>query len=156
MEEYNKKKNEQLGMPHGTANNRLRKTILFSLLKKYGENICFQCGKEIETEEELSIEHKIPWLDSGDPASLFFDLDNIAYSHLSCNVGASRREYKVESGKKVGGHNKIIHPEGHRICSCCHESKTLDNYTFNRTKVSGYQDECKECKRKRMMKYKEG
>lgn len=87
----NNKKNEQLGMPYGTANNRLKKSILFNLLKRYNENYCFQCGLEIEKENELSIEHKVPFLDSEDPIKLFFDLDNIAYSHLSCNCSAARQ-----------------------------------------------------------------
>ena len=86
----NDKKAAQLGMPIGTASNRLRKSIIFNLLKKAKENFCFQCGAEIETEKELSIEHKIPYLDSEDPQGLFFDLNNIAFSHLSCNVGAAR------------------------------------------------------------------
>ena len=86
----NQKKAFQLGMPHGTAHNRLRKEIIFSLIKRLKENFCFQCGAEITTLRELSIEHKIPYLDSEDPKKLFFDLDNIAYSHLSCNVAAAR------------------------------------------------------------------
>lgn len=88
----NQKKNEQLGMPYGTACARLRKSILFSLLKETGKNICFQCGKIIESEKELSIEHKINWLDSENPKELFFDLKNIAFSHLSCNISVARRD----------------------------------------------------------------
>lgn len=91
MQDYNKKKADQLGMPIGTASNRLRKSVVFKLLKKLNENYCFQCGSEIETEKELSIEHKIPYLDSENPVELFFDLDNIAFSHLSCNTGAARK-----------------------------------------------------------------
>lgn len=79
-------------MYYGTACSRLRKSILFSILKEYGKNICFQCGKPIETENELSIEHKVPWLDSKNPKELFFDLNNIAFSHLSCNISAARRD----------------------------------------------------------------
>lgn len=37
MDKYNKKKNEQLGMPLGTASAKLRKSILFSLLKDSGK-----------------------------------------------------------------------------------------------------------------------
>ncbi len=50
-----------LGMPHGAAGNRLRKLILFDLLRRHGENVCFKCSEKIETAEELSIEHKQPW-----------------------------------------------------------------------------------------------
>jgi hypothetical protein len=45
----------------------------------------------MESEKELSIEHKIPWLDSEDPKDLFFNLNNIAFSHLTCNVKAARQ-----------------------------------------------------------------
>ncbi len=100
MKNNNIKKTEQLGMPFGTASHRLRKTILFSLVKKLKENYCFQCGAEIENEEQLSIEHKVPYLDSEDPKNLFFDLDNIAFSHLNCNIGAAKRaEHSHPSAK---------------------------------------------------------
>lgn len=84
----NQKKATQLGMPFGTANNKLKKYILFSLLKEQGRNICFQCGDEIASAVEFSIEHKIPWLDNN--VELFWDLGNIAFSHLHCNCGAAR------------------------------------------------------------------
>lgn len=85
------KKNEQLGMSHSTAANRLRKSIMWKYIQTMGHDICHQCGEKIESEDELSVEHKEPWLDSDNPVEKFFDLDNIAYSHISCNVGAARR-----------------------------------------------------------------
>ena len=51
---------------------------------------CFHCNKNIRNIENFSIEHKIPWLYSSDPRKLFFDLKNIGFSHLSCNIGARR------------------------------------------------------------------
>ncbi len=45
--------------------------------------------------ETFSIEHIVPWLDSDDPKGLFFDLNNIAFSHLSCNVGAARKKQTI-------------------------------------------------------------
>jgi len=95
MSNSNKKKTEQLGMPHGTAAGRLRKSIMFNLIKQCGHDICFQCKKTIEKEEDLSIEHKIPWLDSEKPKELFFDLDNISFSHLKCNIAQARQPLKV-------------------------------------------------------------
>jgi len=32
---------------------------------------------------------------SNDPVSLFFDLNNIAFSHLKCNIGAGWRQPKT-------------------------------------------------------------
>lgn len=90
----NDKKAAQLGMPIGTAGNRLRKAIIFKLLEESNQNFCFQCGAEIESVNELSIEHKVPYLDSGKAQELYFDLDNIGFSHLSCNCSASRRNEK--------------------------------------------------------------
>lgn len=90
MKTNNDKKTAQLGMPIGTASNKLKKEVLFSLLKKLGEDVCFQCNEKIENSDSLSIEHKIPYLDSDDPKKLFFDLDNISFSHLTCNVSARR------------------------------------------------------------------
>jgi len=80
----NEKKSATLGMPFGTACNRLRKNILFSLLVRLQENVCFKCGELILSVNDLSIEHKQPW--EGRDSNLFWDLNNIAYSHLGCNL----------------------------------------------------------------------
>lgn len=87
----NEKKNKQLNMPHGTATQKLRKMILFKLVQELNLDWCYQCGKKIENIENLSIEHKEPWLDSENPKRLFFDLNNIAFSHLKCNIRAARQ-----------------------------------------------------------------
>lgn len=85
---YNKSRSQniaqQLGMSLGTATGRLRKLLLFRQLKKHNENICSRCGKSIELVEELSTEHTKPW--EGRSAELFWDLDNVAFSHTRCNV----------------------------------------------------------------------
>ena len=84
------KKKNQLGMHPSTASNRLKKSVLFSFAKKLDLNWCYQCGAEIEDIHKFTLEHKKPWLDSDEPEELFFDLDNIAFSHASCNYAASR------------------------------------------------------------------
>ena len=88
------KKAIQLGEPIGTAANKLRKMIMFALLKETNKNVCFQCKKEIELVEHLSVEHKVPWLDSNEPKTFYYALDNIAFSHISCNCGAARKYNK--------------------------------------------------------------
>ena len=88
-------KSKALGVAHGTAANRLRKNILFSLVCRLALNECYQCGEEIISVDDLSIEHKEPWLQADDPVKSFFDLDNIAFSHLSCNVKAGSRPTKI-------------------------------------------------------------
>lgn len=119
----NAKKQEQLGMPIGTASSKLKKNILFSLIQKLGLDTCFQCNKPIETVKELSVEHKEPWLDSIDPKEKFFDLDNIAFSHLSCNAGAARQMPKQPT--KHG----TLHAYMNRKCRCnlCKKVKQEEN-----------------------------
>lgn len=94
MDKSNTKKYRQLGQPHGTAAARLRKLLLFQLIIDTKQDVCFRCQKPIVDIDDLSIEHKEPWLDSDNPRKMFFDLKNIAFSHLSCNVGAKRQTNK--------------------------------------------------------------
>ena len=118
------KKSQQLGMPIGTATARLRKNILFSFLEKTKENICFQCGEIIENVDDLSIEHKEPWLDSDNPLDKFFSLDNIAFSHLTCNIGAARKDV----GPRVGHGTSGMYARGCRckLCVDCNTNKCRD------------------------------
>jgi len=76
-------KDKFLGMPYGTAQNKLRKMVLFELLKRHNENVCYRCGKKIEVVNELSVEHKKAWLNIS--TDLYWDLNNVAFSHLHCN-----------------------------------------------------------------------
>ncbi len=77
-------------MNPSTASGRLVKDILWSLIVQTNKDNCCKCGEKM-TRETFSIEHKIPWLDSENPIELFFDLDNISFSHLSCNISDARK-----------------------------------------------------------------
>jgi len=86
------KQSKQLGMSFNKARHILFKTVLFDLIKKQNLDNCYRCGKKIEFLRELSIEHKVPWLNSPNPAEVYFDLTNIAFSHLSCNSASTTRQ----------------------------------------------------------------
>lgn len=102
------KRNEQLGMPLGTASGKLRKAILFQLVQDTKRDTCYRCKSKISRISELSIEHMIPWLDSKNPQELFFDISNIAFSHIKCNISAARKtnqkyfteEEKIEAQRR--------------------------------------------------------
>ena len=104
------KKDDQLGMPLGTASGHLKKKIMLALLRKLGADVCYRCQTTIATPEELSIEHKEPWLDH-DPA-LFWDLRNITFSHRVCNRpnrpsgGITRRQTKQSVYRGVSWEEK--------------------------------------------------
>jgi hypothetical protein len=97
LSKSNEKKTLQLGMSVGTATHRLRKQIMMMLVAKCSLDLCYRCGNKICNPEDLSVEHKQPWLDVS-PA-LFWNIDNIAFSHLSCNVSAARK-HKVTAEHK--------------------------------------------------------
>lgn len=84
------KKSLQLGMNPSTAAGRLTKDILWSLVVKTGQSACCKCGEPM-SRETFSIEHVTPWLDSEDPVGLYFDLENVSFSHLRCNIADARK-----------------------------------------------------------------
>lgn len=95
------KKALQLGMNPSTAQGRLVKDILWSLVVETNKHSCIKCG-ELMNRETFSIEHVKPWLDSDDPVVLFFDISNIAFSHLKCNISDARKvnRYKDDEDKE--------------------------------------------------------
>jgi hypothetical protein len=62
-----------------TACNKLRRMVMFHVLQRHKENVCFKCGEEILSAEDLTLEHKEAWQGAG--PDLFWDLNNIAFSH---------------------------------------------------------------------------
>lgn len=76
---------------------------MFSLAGKLGLLVCHRCSKKIETVKEFSIDHKEPWQNSTTPNKLFFDNDNIAFSHLFCNIGAAEKPNKIYADAKERG-----------------------------------------------------
>ena len=56
------KRDIQLGMSYSTAMSRLERKVIFWLAQKVDLDVCYCCGKKIERPEDLSIEHKLPWL----------------------------------------------------------------------------------------------
>ena len=90
-------KAKQLGMNPSTASGRLVKDVLFKFVSEAGHK-CFQCGGGL-TRETFSLEHKTPWLHTDEPVKNYFDLDNIAFSHKSCNSSAARHPHKVYKNK---------------------------------------------------------
>lgn len=139
-------KTVELGMAFGTAMHRLRKLVLFALLQKYDEDTCCRCGQSIESADELSMEHKEPWL-GVDPA-LFWDLDNIGFSHLVCNIRSARRV--STRGQPRPGYqpeNKKIGPAGTTWCGSCKRFRPLSEFHVDQSRWDGLRNRCKACRR---------
>lgn len=131
MSKASKEKRERvLGMSSGKASGILKKMLIFDFAEKAGHK-CYRCGGEL-TLATISIEHKIPYLNSDKPKDLFFDLDNIAFSHLKCNSSAIT--------------TKIILPiEGKIKCKGCDKDKDKDQFIKSK-KSEGYKGKCKTCR----------
>ena len=79
-------RDELLGCSYSTARNRLRVRIIYDLFHRLNALSCYRCGEHIADHQELSIDHKIAWLNSDDPSGLYFDVTNLAASHKRCNL----------------------------------------------------------------------
>jgi hypothetical protein len=115
-------------MPIGTASARLKKQVMLHLLQRLGEDLCLRCGQRIERAEDLSLDHRNPWLHV-DPG-LFWDLNNIAFSHKWCNT--TDRNAKT-----------IISPEGYAWCSKCQDHLPADQFARHSDTRSGYAFLCR-------------
>ncbi len=134
----------QLGMTQNRAKQILQKSIIFHLLRQRGQDVCFRCGGRIERLEDLSIDHKVDWFNNN--PVLFWQIDNITFSHLRCNslAGLSRQhEMRRRTGPPgtvwCGGHKAFLPIEAfHRVG----------------TRWNGRQKVCRECVRNYQRKYR--
>jgi len=98
-----KDKSEKLGMSYSKAASRLRKKLLFTFAKKCKMTNCYRCGKEIENEMNFSIEHKVGWQYSENPKEMFWDTNNIVFSHKSCNYAEAGMTHYPQGISKYKG-----------------------------------------------------
>jgi hypothetical protein len=108
MSNSNKVKSDLLGEAFGTANNKLKKSILFHMAKMLDMDTCYRCSNKIETVAEFSIEHKESWMRAESAVEAFYDLNNIAFSHISCNIAASykHRIYASKEEQRKAGFDR--------------------------------------------------
>jgi len=136
-----KTKSDFLGISYSTACNRLRKKLMFSMATQLGLCKCFRCGNNIQTVDELSIDHKKDWLHVD--KELFWDLKNLAFSHLSCNVSASAKKRRRSRGKVKGVRlrtdKKRSKPWEAQI-SCRGRTKYLGYFKTKKEAVAAYQE----------------
>lgn len=106
----NQVKSEVLGEAWGTANSKLRKSLLFYMAGLLELLDCYRCGNLIESIDVFSIEHKQSWMNSSDPVKYFYNIDNISFSHIRCNVAAGnegKRLYKNDSERFKARHQRL-------------------------------------------------
>lgn len=84
----------------------------------------------------MSIDHKNPWI--GVDVNLFWDVKNIAFSHLKCNISTGRRWL-----------TKNPSPEGMSWCSGCKQHLSVERFGEAPTQSSGrlYRAYCNDCRK---------
>jgi len=113
------------GLSVGSAGHRLLRLILLDLIRQLAIDQCFRCGAPIENVRALSIDHQTSWRFATDPQKAFFDLDNIAFSHLSCNArfsdGGNRHPLalRCKYGHPYNAENTSVDARGRRHCRAC-------------------------------------
>lgn len=127
-------KSDLLGEPFGTAQNKLRKKLLFHLAGKANMLQCYRCAEQIETVAGFSVEHTKSWQYSANPVETFYDVEEIAFSHLICNVSASKdSSYSQKQITCSKGHvYSTVHKNGKLVNRCkeCH-AQHQRNYRSN-------------------------
>jgi hypothetical protein len=136
---------KQLGLAPGIARYRLVKLILFRFARHLGMDLCFRCGERIESADELSIEHKEPWLDVD--SKLYWDENNIAFSHLRCN-----KPHRFHGGIYC----RKLSPKGKSWCSSCKKHLPVKRFYVKPKggRWNGLSPHCKKCQREHSLKYK--
>lgn len=130
------KKKEQLGLAIGTATYRLRKLVVFRLVQEAGKDLCYRCSFKIESANDLVFDHKVPWLDNS--PHLFWDVENVAFSHAHCNRKFIRRGRNAEALRRVG-------PEGTAWCGRHQAFLPVEKFRRNRSHWNGLSFSCKAC-----------
>ena len=84
--------------------------------------------------DTFSIEHKVAWLDSENPVDLYFDLENISFSHLKCNVKNSRqRGQKPHASEEDRKHANRVNKSKYRKKVCPDTGLTNRQLQYRRT-----------------------
>ena len=69
-----------------------------------------------------------PWQIADDPTAVFFDMNNIAFSHLHCNSGNYNRSKAVcINGHSFDEENTKLRSKG-RECIACKTQRNLNRY----------------------------
>lgn len=127
-------------MPLGQANFRLWKKAVWGLLESLGMSDCFRCGSPM-SEQTYSLDHRLVW--RGVSADLFWDAENIGWSHHACNLEAARKVTpKPEPKRRV-----VV--DGTLTCAACRKTKSAEYFGKSSRAWNGYSSYCLDCARTR-------
>ena len=132
MKQLNEAK--MLGQPTSTARSQLYKKVIWSLAEKCGENTCYRCGGEIDNPKDFSLDHVENWRYKDNAADLYFDLDNIRFSHNVCNSGSRDRRCKRSVNNRCGLKGVEFRPERNKYKAAIWKDRKLHSLGYFDTK----------------------
>lgn len=136
-----------LGRSVSSANRMLLRMIVFRLLERLDEARCFRCGQPM-TVADYSIDHLVPW--RGGNGDAFWDLDEISFSHEVCNRLAAVQVPTARKWQALEG------PAGTAWCGGHEAFLPVADFTKNKARWNGLQDECRTCRSRRRSPRKHG
>ncbi len=120
MDTYNQRKSFQLGGNYQSLCQQLKRDLLYHYVKLANCHICHRCGAPIESSEDFSVDHIQAWMYKENARELFLDLENIAFSHKSCNYRSRRQNisrrtktgFKGVNAVPSGRYTALVHYKG--------------------------------------------
>jgi HNH endonuclease len=131
-----KQKNDFLGENFSTATARLKRNLMFQMAQRLGLDSCFRCHNSIQTAEEISVDHKEPWLYVS--KELFWNLNNLAFSHKRCNTTDRKELNKANNTRQ--------NPVGKNWCGRCKRFRLIKYFGIKRSSNDGLSSTCKPCR----------
>lgn len=111
------------------ANRVLMKDLVYHFIFKLGLNKCYRCGGTLDR-DDFTIDHKIPWRHSDNPLELFFNIENVKFSHFSCNSANARQPLK----NNTHGHNRYTRGCRCDLCKEGHRKRIAERRSLGKMK----------------------
>jgi hypothetical protein len=120
----------------GKASALLLRQTVWLLLVATDQGRCFRCGGEMSL-ADYSLDHAEPW--RGQDAALFWDPNNIHWSHKLCNTKAARTVTPSQDARRRIVRNGLLR------CSFCKKDLPVSQFWKSSKVNCGYNSLCKAC-----------
>lgn len=138
-----KAKSDFLGMPLGTARNRLVNSVIRRLAVLAGVATCHRCGEALESDEDISMDHVKDWFQKENGIALFFDPENVAFSHKKCNYLS--RKSQPKSGFRGVSHTPTYKKPYRAAIGRGKQRITLGQFDTPQEAAAAYDKAAQEC-----------
>lgn len=133
----------RFGVSVSSVHHRLHRILICKLLKQLKKFNCYRCKLSL-SEEDFTIDHKVPWAYAKNGLELFLDYKNIAFSHFSCNARHARSH--TPNNRKAHLKRRKVRKSNETWCSREQKFRLTSNFGKDRSNRTGYQSMCNSCR----------